>query len=360
VLAEDVFSSINMPPFRQSAMDGYALCLHNSDTYQLIGEVKAGDEHNPVLRPGEAVRIFTGARVPDSADAVVMQEKVTIHAQQLTVGDAVYENDNIRPVGEQLKDGERALSKGTKLTPAAIGLLASLGITMVTVYPKPSVAIVVTGSELLPPGKPLTPGKIYESNSIMLKTALHHCGYRDVVIKRVKDDYAATLRSLRQTIEEVDVTIISGGISVGDYDFVSKAVSELGVEQLFYKVRQKPGKPLYFGSKGVKLVFGLPGNPAAALTCFYLYVLPALELRSGNIPFELERVSAECVNEFKGKGDRPQFLKAIFANGQVEILDGQASSMIHSFARSNALVFKPLSTTEINPGDRVETILIPL
>ncbi len=177
ILSQDVSSPINMPPFRQSAMDGYALNLHEDLSYSIIGEVKAGDSHQPILSKGEAIRIFTGAPVPDSANAVVMQEKVIVKDGTIVIESNPPKECNIRPMGEQVEKGELALKKGTKLTPAALGYLSSLGLTEVSVYKKPSIAIVTTGNELVEAGEPLTYGKIYESNSVMLKSALLSLGF---------------------------------------------------------------------------------------------------------------------------------------------------------------------------------------
>jgi len=359
VLSEDIYSPMDMPPFRQSAMDGYAVYRHQHPVYKVVGEIKAGDPAEITLKPGEAVRIFTGARVPETADAVVIQEKVDVTDKGIRSHETPQKGQNIRPAGEQVKSGQLALSRGTKITPAAIGFLASLGLDRATFYKKPAVAIVVTGDELTPTGEALADGKIYESNSTMLNTALNSTGYNDVVNYHIKDDYKATLKALKNVLQKHDMTIISGGISVGDYDFVGRALEELGVQQHFYKVRQKPGKPLYFGSLNGNMVFALPGNPAASLSCYYLYVLKALERMSGNTNHKLNRVKAPCQEDFEAKGDRPQFLKARYNNENVTILEGQNSSMLHSFAVANALVFKPETTTAIRKGDLVETILLP-
>jgi len=359
VLSEDVFSSINMPPFRQSAMDGYAVCLHKSNIYQVIGEVKAGDSHQPNLKKGESVRIFTGAPVPDSANAVVIQEVVTRENKNINIQKLISENDNIRPLGEQVKVSEIALTKGTKITPAAIGYLSSLGITEVSVYKKPSVAIVVTGSELIEAGNNLTFGKIYESNSAMLKSAVQSYGYEDVSIHRIEDDYTKTHAELKIIIAKNDLVLITGGISVGDYDFVGKALQELNVEQLFYKVKQKPGKPLFFGKKGGTIIFALPGNPSAALSCFYIYVQIALKILSGHNDFSLSKVYVKSASNFIKKGDRAQFLKAILNNDKVEILEGQSSAMQQTFAIANALVYVPEDKNEILINDKVEVFCLP-
>ena len=359
-LYEDIYSPINMPPFRQSAMDGYALHLHEDLTYTLIGEVQAGNASRLQLKKGEAVRIFTGAPVPDTANAVMMQEKVKVDGNTISITHKINQELNIRPLGEQVKQGDLALKQGTKLTPAAIGYLSSLGITKVSVYKKPNIALVTTGNELIEGGQELTYGKIYESNSKMLLSALYGLKFYDVTIHKVEDDYHQTLSKLNEVINANDLVIITGGISVGDYDFVGKVLKELQVKELFYKVKQKPGKPLFFGKKHHTSIFALPGNPAAALTCFYVYVYIALQNMMNKKVNELPRVKAKSVSNFTKKGDRPQILKAIYNNEEVEILEGQNSSMQQTFAISNALVYAPEDVNEIKINDMVETILLPV
>jgi molybdopterin molybdotransferase len=360
VLSEDIFSPINMPPFRQSAMDGYAIHVHEDQSYQLIGEVKAGDDHQPVLKSGEAVRIFTGAPVPDTANSVVIQEKVNAEKDFINTEASVQLGSNIRPLGEQVKKGELALKKGTLLTPAAIGYLSSLGIEKVSVYNEPKIAIVITGSELIEPGVELSYGKIYESNSAMLYSILRSMNYTQVSIHKVQDDYNTTKKTLEDIIRQHDLVLVSGGISVGDYDFVGKALNELNVEQVFYKVNQKPGKPLFFGKKDSSYVFALPGNPASALTCFYVYVTTALRKLSGKTENQNLVAKASCRSEFKKKGNRAQFLKAMIKNSQVEILEGQSSAMLHTFALANALIYVPGEKMSISKGEWVDVIPLPI
>ncbi|ALJ04308.1 molybdenum cofactor biosynthesis protein [Pseudalgibacter alginicilyticus] len=359
-LFKNVYSDIDMPPFRQAAMDGYALHLHDGLTYNLIGEIKAGDNFQPYIKKGEAVRIFTGAAVPDTAHAVIMQEKVKNIGNQINIEHNILENHNIRPVGEQVKKGDLALKKDTKLTPAAIGYLSSLGISEISVYKKPSIAIVTTGNELIEAKNKLGYGQIYESNSKMLQSALYNLKFYDVTIHKIKDNYNQTVTKLNDLIINKDLVIITGGISVGDYDFVGKALNQLEVYEHFYKVKQKPGKPLYYGKKENTLIFALPGNPAAALTCFYIYVYIALQNMMNNYNIELPRIQAISLSNFEKKGDRPQFLKAIYKNGSVTILEGQSSAMQQTFAISNALVFVPDSKSRIKKNDPVETIILPL
>lgn len=358
VLAEDVVSAIDMPPFPQSAMDGYAVSLNDSNTFTLVGEVKAGDGHEPQLQKGEAVRIFTGAPVPASADVVVRQEDCRYHDTLLTVDPLPKEGANIRPKAEQTKEGEVALRKGQVLNAAAIGYAATLGVTEVSVYQNPKVAILVTGNELVAPGSGLKYGQIYESNAIMLQSTLKGYGVFDAAVFRVKDDYTSTRGQLAEMFKAYDVILCSGGISVGDYDFVGKALNELGVEEVFYKIKQKPGKPLYFGKKNKSLVFALPGNPAAALTCFNVYVVKALNLLGGKRSEGLVRVRKKITKDFSRKGDRAQFLKAAICGDEVAIMEGQSSAMLHTYALCNALVYVPLERQSIVKDDLVECILI--
>ena len=359
ILFEDVLSPINMPPFPQSAMDGYALHLHDDLNYKLVDEIKAGDHHEPKLKKGEAVRIFTGAPVPITANAVIMQEKVTKTKTTISKAHTITPMLNIRPLGEQVKAGAIALKKGTKLTPAAIGYLISLGITKVVVYKKPDIAIITTGNELIEAGKTLSHGKIYESNSKMLLSALYNLKFYNVELYKVEDDYNATLNTLKAAIAAHDLVLITGGISVGDYDFVGKALNELRVKELFYKVKQKPGKPLFYGKKDNTQIFALPGNPAAALTCFYIYVYITLQQFMDRTTVELPRVEARAKNAFDKRGDKPQFLKGIYKNGMVELLDGQSSSMLQTFALSNALVFIPAEVSRIEIDSLVTAIVLP-
>jgi len=357
ILAEDVISPIDMPPFRQSAMDGYAVRIHDSEYYHVKGELQAGDGQDVTLRKGDAVRIFTGAPVPNDANSVVIQEKTTIKEQELEVHDEVTLQSNIRPKGEQIQKGEMALGKGISLTPAAIGFLTTLGITDVSVYQKPSIGIIATGNELAEAGAELKHGQIYESNSFMLQTALVSSGYTDNEIFKVPDDFNSTRNLLEEVLKSKDVVLITGGISVGDYDFVGKALQELKVSQLFYKVKQKPGKPLFFGKKNDTYVFALPGNPAAALSCFYIYVQRCLRRIEGCLKFEPFTVDATSLSEYSSKGDRAQFLKADYQNGKVKILEGQSSSMLHSFAVSNALVYLSADKDKVEMGDIIQLIL---
>ena len=354
ILATAIQSPINMPPFRQSAMDGYAIQLNGTEEYNVINESKAGDSGNLNLKSGEAVRIFTGALVPDDADTIVIQEHVERTADKIHINKLPQKGANIRPVGEQVFAGTEVLKKGTLVNEATIGFLAGLGIQEIEVYKKPKVGILATGNELQEPGTPLKKGSIYESNAIMLQAALLRLGIEDIQVFKAKDDYEQTKNAITKALEKVDVLLISGGISVGEYDFVKQALEENGVEEIFYKVNQKPGKPLFFGKKSDKTVFALPGNPGSSLTCFYVYVLGALRKMMGYKNFNLELKDAKTNNAIKNPTGKTLFLKAIIENGKAEILTGQASSMLNSYAISNGLVVVPETVELINEGDSIQ------
>lgn len=358
VLAATVFSPINMPPFRQSNMDGYALVLHDGLDYLIVGEIKAGDSNAFELQPGQAVKIFTGAAVPDSAQAVIQIEKVTTIGNQLLLQEDVVPQTNVRPMGSQVVKGTVALEKGMLLNPAAIGFLAGLGFSSVKVYQKPSIGIVITGNELVPAGQPLPHGKVYESNALMLQMALRNEQFEDVTLYQVQDDFDSTKSILEKAIEANDVVVISGGISVGDYDFVGRALENLSVETLFYKVNQKPGKPLLVGKKNDKLIFALPGNPAASLTCFYLYVRPTLKRLSGQLATYSANANKVLVHDYQVDNSRDQFLKAKLDGDEVTILSHQDSSMLDSFALANALVYLPNGIYSLVKGVKVAVYLL--
>ncbi|MDO6471761.1 gephyrin-like molybdotransferase Glp [Maribacter sp. 1_MG-2023] len=359
VLAKDVISEIDMPPFRQSAMDGYALHIGDDVFYTIVGEVKAGDNNNLTLNKGEAVRIFTGAPVPVTANTVVMQEKVIVDGSKITIEESLIVNTNIRPQGEQIKAGGIAMNKGTTIKGVHIGFLASLGVTKITVCEKPSIAILVTGNELVSPGAKLCYGEIYESNGAMLTAVLKELGYKNTLVLIIKDDYDKTKNVLKAAIKRHDIVIVTGGVSVGDYDYVGKAFNAIGVQEIFYKVKQKPGKPLFFGMKEGTSIFGLPGNPAAALSCFYIYVYPLLKKYEGAEHMKLPSIFLPLLSDYSVKGTQAQFLKARIEDAGIMILGGQSSAMIRAFGDANALVCLPKNSTEIKKGQNVKTILLP-
>ena len=359
VLSKSIQAPIALPSFRQSAMDGYALHMGKGLTYTVIGEQKAGDAKPFDLKAGECIRIFTGAAVPNTANAVVIQEKVKRFETKIELENLPQLGQNVRAQGTQIKKGSFPLEKGQMLNPAGLGLIQSLGIQKVEVFRKPRVCVIVTGNELLPPGSTLSEGKIFESNSLILKAALHQIQIEPQIITGVPDRLEDTVDVLKGAFATSDLVLISGGISVGDYDFVGKALQNLGVKDIFYKVRQRPGKPLYFGKKGNTFCFALPGNPASTLTCFYVYVLPLLNHLRNFGSLGLRREKLPLTQDFQSSEARALFLKANVNRGKVSLLDHQNSSMLISFAKANAVVFLPENGAFLKKHEKVEVLFLP-
>jgi molybdopterin molybdotransferase len=362
VLAEDVHANCNVPNFNQAAMDGYALRyddLTKIKEFDSSNEIAAGDVANYFTPRHHAVRIFTGATVPNELDTVVMQEQVEVKNGKITVLEQeISKGSNVRLAGSEISKGDLALPKGSFVSPAAIGFLAGVGITEVLVYPKPIVSVIVTGKELIKPGQPLLEGQVYESNSLLLKSALGQLHIYDVTVHAVSDDLNETMYALSNALEHTDIILLTGGVSVGDYDFVVKAAEACGVEQLFHKVKQRPGKPLYVGKKENKIIFGLPGNPASVLTCFYNYVVVAIECMTGQqnlIPKKWLPLSTS----FNKKMLLTQFLKAISDDKQVTPLIAQESFRLSSFSIANCLVVLPEQKLSFVEGEMVETLVLP-
>ncbi len=360
VLSSPIKAPMDLPPFRQSSMDGYALNISDDLIYEVLGEIKAGDNEKYNLLPGTCVRIFTGAAVPDSANTVVIQEKVKRNENFIMLENFPLENQNIREKGSQIKNGRLTLKKGDKLNPAGLGFIQSLGIQNIKVYQKPVVTVIVTGNELISPGNILPKGKIYESNSLILSAGLEQNGIKPQLVAEIPDNLDATEKVLKKAFDNSDLVLISGGISVGDYDFVGKALKNLKVQEIFYKVFQRPGKPLYFGKKEKTYCFGLPGNPASTLSCFYVYVIPFINKLCHNSNIELFRNFVPISHSYTSNKKLGLFLKAFINDKKVTILDYQNSSTLVSFAKANALVYLPKNSRSIQKNDLVEVIHLPL
>ena len=361
ILAEDVYASIDIPAFPQSSMDGYAFSFEGWKQHKklkITGEVAAGSNETSTLVPGNAVRIFTGAAVPAGADTVIMQEKTQVENGELKIEDETLQQGNsVRLKGSEIKAGELALGKESVLSPAAIGFLAGIGIADVKVYPNPSITIVITGNELQQPGEPLQLGQVYESNSFALKAVLQQLHIENIQILYATDKPEIITGSLKKALEQSDVVLLTGGISVGDYDFVLQAATECGVEKLFHKIKQRPGKPLYFGKKGNKLVFGLPGNPSSVLTCFYQYVIPVLEKLSKR-KIGLQTIKAPLAKPFQKNTGLTHFLKGFYNGKTVASLDAQESYRLSSFAKANCLIQIDEDATSLKEGELVDVYLL--
>jgi len=357
--AEDIFSPLDIPAFDQSSMDGYAIYAEDiKGPLAVQGVIAAGDGNPELLQRNHAMRIFTGAPLPAGADTIVMQEKVVVDASGITVTDTdIGIGTHVRKLGSELKKGELVLKKGTVITAPVAGLLASLGISSISVYPRLAVCLIATGNELQMPGQPLERGQVYESNIYFLQAALKPYAENLESALYVRDDLEAIQEALARALRESDMVILTGGVSVGDYDFVRKAADQLGIHCKFHKVKQKPGKPLYFGTRENKIIFGLPGNPASVVSCFYEYVLPAVRYML-HLPQE-ELVTAVLKDNFKKVKGLTQFLKAYFEEGEVEILEAQESYRQRSFAIANCLVALDENRLDYEKGETVMVRLLP-
>ena len=360
VLAADVFATIDIPAFPQSAMDGYAFAFDDLRKELVIeGEMAAGSSSSVEVAEGKAIRIFTGAPVPAGADTVVMQEKVKTENGVLIIeDDKLQRNSNVRPVGSEIKAGELALPKGCLLTTAAIGFLAGIGVKEVSVIPDPVISIILTGNELQEPGKPLSYGQVYESNSFGLTAALESLHIPVHRIYKAADDIEVLTAILQQALDESDLVLLTGGVSVGDYDFVLRAAEKCGVTKQFHKIKQRPGKPLFFGTKENKLVFGLPGNPSSVLTCFYEYVTKALAHQTKR-SLELKEVQTVLAKDCIKPPALTHFQKAYYDGKSVLPLTAQESYKLNSFATANCLLVLDGEEEEYKAGDYVTIHVLP-
>ncbi len=312
------------------------------------------------LKKGEAARVYTGAMVPENADCVIMQEKVTAKGKQISVNDfEPSHGEFIRLKGSQVKCGELALPKDTYISPAVAGFLSAMGIEKVKVYRKPKVSVIITGSELVSPGKKLKTGKVYDSNSFILESALRKMYLNADRVIFIKDNKKKLKKAVSECLLQSDVIFISGGVSVGKYDFVNEVLDELGTNKLFYKVAQRPGKPLYFGKNNDTYILGFPGNPSSVLTCFYEYAYPLLRKIQGFENYFIEQKKMILLKELTKNFSLSNFVKAKTSSNGVEPLEGQASYILKSFAEADCFIYLDQETKQVEAGEEVEVHLFP-
>ena len=359
ILARDVTAGIDTPPFHQSAMDGYAFSYENWDkksNLSVVGEIQTGNYSSERLKANQAVRIFTGAPIPLGGDTVVMQEKVLVDNKAIKVLDEnISEGGNVRPKGSQTKKGEIALKKGQLLTPAGISYLAGIGISKVSVFAKPRVSIIATGKELVQAGNEISKGKIFESNAIGLVAALHQLNIQPVSVELVDDVEEEIEQAISNQLQS-DILILTGGVSVGDYDLVPASLEKCGVQKVFHKIKQKPGKPIYFGKYQQTLVFALPGNPAAVMSCFYEYVVLAISHFTQKKYYKT--LDLPLTKDFSKKPGLTYFLKGKTGEADVSILDSQLSYLLNSFAVADCLVVLDEEKEHFKKGDLVPVSMI--
>jgi molybdopterin molybdotransferase len=363
VLAEEVSSAIAVPPFDSSAMDGYAVVAGPETELEIVGESRAGHPADERVRPGTAIRISTGAALPDGATAVVPVELAETPASangRVRVGPSM-PGDNIRRAGEDVRAGRVVLAAGTPLGPAELGVTASVGRAELRCARRPRVAVLVTGDELTEPGRPLAPGGIYSSNGWALAGQVERAGALVTARETVPDTAAETRAALSQALDDSDLVIVSGGVSVGPHDHVKPALAELEVEERFWGVRLRPGKPTWFGTRGNALVFGLPGNPVSAMVAFHLFVHPALAALQGADPSA--RTAAATLDEpIPRHPTREQAVRMRLEQAQgswrARPTGPQGSHMLTSMLGATALARIAPGQGEVPAGAQVEVELL--
>lgn len=358
VLASDVAAAIDVPPFENSSMDGFAVRAADvPGTLRIIGSIPAGSAPDFEVGPGEAARIMTGAPVPPGADEVVQVEVTQVEGERVTVAEAKGAGSYIRRVGGDVRAGTVLFRAGTEITPAVVGSLATVGVGDVSVVRRPRVAVMSTGDEILEVGRHLSPGKILDANRHSLLAALRASGFDATDCGIVGDDEAELEKAVRRAVADHDALVTSGGVSVGDYDFVKAVLSRLGGVE-FWQVAIRPARPLAFGLVEGRPVFGLPGNPVSALVSFEELARPALRKMAGHsLLFRPERevVSAD---ELSGRGDLLVFLRVVVEGDTARLAGGQDSNVLSAMAAANALALLPPGLGRVGPGEPVRCRMI--
>ena len=361
VLAEPARAAVDLPPFPSSAMDGFALRAEDTPGTLpvLAASVAAGKPAERPLNAGEAMAIATGGAVPEGANAVVPIEDVAASDNRVEVPNAAEPGAHVRPRGGDVQAGEEVVAAGTRLTPGRIGALAAAGIAEVSCAVRPRAAVLSTGTELLPPGASLGPGQIYEANSFLLAAALASAGAEVERLPVAEDDEVVHRRALARALE-ADVVVTSGGVSVGPHDLVRRIEAELGVDEVFWGVAVKPGKPVSFGVRGPTLVFGLPGNPVSTLAGFELFVRPAVLKLQGAADPGPRFLVGRLARSVRRNPARDQLVRARSSVDddavELEPVTGQESHMIVRAAGADSLALVPRGDGELAAGTPVRYI----
>ncbi len=368
VLAQDITSDIDVPGQDNSAMDGYAmrfadLKADGETGLRVVGSSFAGKPYEGTLAAGQAVRIMTGGVVPRAADTVVMQERVRVSGDEVTIPGGQQKGQNVRAAGCDIRNGQVVFRRGQMVRPAELGMIASLGIGEVSVYRRLRVAFFSTGDELVQIGRPLGPGQIYDSNRYTIYGMLARLGAEIIDMGVVRDDPAAIEQAFCEAARAADVVITSGGVSVGDADYVKQILSRLG-EVLFWKIAMKPGRPLAYGRIGSAHFFGLPGNPVSAMVTFYQFVREALLVLMGvPEPAPLPILKAQCTTAIKKAPGRTEFQRGILSPGDagqwtVRVTGDQGSAVLSSMSQANCFIILPDDQGNTPAGATVDVQLL--
>ena len=366
VLARDLISRRTHPPKDASAMDGYAVRYDDVKvlpvTLTQIGEAPAGGAFDGAVGPGQAVRIFTGGPVPDGADTIVLQEDVIADGNQITLQEAGTKDRHIRKAGLDLQAGQTGLVAGKRLTARDISLIAAMNVPWITVYKKPTVALLANGNELVHPGDPIGENQIVSSNSLGLAALVNQAGGVPLDLGIAKDD-PTDLQNRARSAAEADLLVTIGGASVGDHDLVQSSLLPLGLEVDFWKIAMRPGKPLMFGVLGKTTVIGLPGNPVSAFVCALLFLTPAIAKLQGQTALAARTAQFPLGRDISKNGKRQDYMRAEFAldaNGVTTVVpfETQDSSMLSVLAKSHGLVIRPPNAPAASKGDFVHVLLL--
>ncbi len=369
---EAALARVDLPVFDNSAMDGYALRVADQAVFgsegqtglEVIGEIPAGKELDTQILPGTCVRIFTGSILPAGADAVIMQEDVDTQEVEgglrVWIRDTVKPWENVRFQGEEIRKGQEICEKGVQLTPARLALLSHAGVDRIRVSRKLKVGILATGEELVEPGQELARGQIYESNRLAYASLLEQCGAEPEIFPIVPDNLDSTCQTLESALSQCDWILTSGGVSVGDHDYVKEAVEKLGGKTAFWKIRMKPGKPFAMGEfLGGQLWFGAPGNPVSGMVGFHLLVAPAVR-KSLGVKNPLPRwISGSLAANIQNPGNRRHFVRGVMnEKGMIQPLKGQASHRLSSISEAQALIDVPAESS-LTTGDSIRFCFLP-
>lgn len=362
VLATDLQATMDVPPHENSAVDGFALCSadlpsQGNAELRLVGAALAGHPFEGAIGRGECVRIMTGAPMPDGADTVVMQEHCSASESAIRLSSDHRAGENVRRAGEDLRRGQVFLSGGGCLSPSDLGLAASQGLSSVTVIRRPQVAIFSTGDEVCPPGVELQTGQIFDSNRFTLRGLLQDLGVEVIDLGIIPDSVEALSDAVESAARESDAVITSGGVSVGEADYVKQVLRERG-EVAFWKVAMKPGRPLAFGRLGPCLFFGLPGNPVAVMVAFQQFVQPAIRYLSGAAPREPLTLSARALGRLRKRAGRTEFQRGVLSRDSEGALvvrpwGPEGSGILRSMSEANCLIVLDHDSGTIEPGQMV-------
>lgn len=368
ILAEDIISPFNVPGHHNSAMDGYAfnssdVALSGSNTLKITGSAFAGNALTGIVEKGACIRIMTGAAIPTGLDTVIAQERVTVDSDCITFTDVIKAGMNVRLAGEDLSAGQIVLTQGHLIKPADLGLLASLGISDVQVYRKLRVSFFSTGDELTSLGQPLEAGQIYDSNRYTLFGMLTRLGVEIQDLGAIPDNPELLEKTLETAAKNSDVILTSGGVSVGEADYMKQLLQKLG-QVLFWKIAMKPGRPLAFGKIGNAHYFGLPGNPVAVMVTFYQFVREALLILMGQHAPDLQPLmNAICVSPIKKAKGRTEFQRGILylaedGNWQVKTTGNQSSGVLSSMSAANCFIVLPEESGNLEAGALVKVQIL--